>query len=88
MRYILMLLGILVMAACGEQAEKEGVVISPQMERVRDSVDTYFTKLTELQKFNGVLLVYKNDTLLLKKYLVHRYACSENSTVVFSGVEI
>ena len=67
MRYILMLLGILVMAACGEQAEKEGVVISPQMERVRDSVDTYFTKLTELQKFNGVLLVYKNDTLLLKK---------------------
>jgi Tfp pilus assembly protein PilP len=67
MRYILMLFGMMVMVACGEQVEKEEVVISPQMERVRDSVDTYFTKLTELQKFNGVLLVYKNDTLLLKK---------------------
>jgi Tfp pilus assembly protein PilP len=62
-----MLFGMMVMVACGEQVEKEEVVISPQMERVRDSVDTYFTKLTELQKFNGVLLVYKNDTLLLKK---------------------
>jgi Tfp pilus assembly protein PilP len=67
MRYILMLLGMMVMAACGEHAEKGEVVLSTQMERVRDSVDTYFTKLMELQQFNGVLLVYKNDTLLLNK---------------------
>lgn len=67
MRYILMLVVMVTMVACGENTEKGEVVLSTQMERVRDSVDTYFTKLTELQKFNGVLLVYKNDTLLLKK---------------------
>ena len=69
MRYILMLLGMMVIFGCGEHAEKGEVVLSPQMEQVRDSVDTYFMKLTELQQFNGVLLVYKNDTLLLNKII-------------------
>lgn len=78
MRYILMLLGMMVMAACGNHAEKGEVLLSPQMEQVRDSVDTYFTKLTELQKFNGVLLVYKNDTLLLNK--AYNLKTSPNST--------
>lgn len=46
---------------------KRDVQLSSKMEAVKDSVDTYFTKLTKLQKFNGVVLVYQKDTLLLKK---------------------
>lgn len=46
---------------------KRAVQLSSKMEAVKDSVDTYFSKLTELKKFNGVVLVYKNDTLLLNK---------------------
>ncbi|MBR9853671.1 MAG: beta-lactamase family protein [Algicola sp.] len=37
------------------------------MESIRDSLDTYFNKLTDLQQFNGVVLAYKYDTLLLGK---------------------
>ena len=67
MRYILMLFGMMAVASCGVKSEMKESALSPRLVEIRDSVDTYFTKLTELQKFNGVLLVYKNDTLLLKK---------------------
>ncbi|MBW8244442.1 beta-lactamase family protein [Muricauda oceani] len=67
MKHILGIFGVLLFAACGQNSGQKKMSISPKLESVRDSVDTYFTKLTELERFNGVLLVYKNDTLLLDK---------------------
>ncbi|MBO0331457.1 serine hydrolase domain-containing protein [[Muricauda] lutisoli] len=68
MRYCLIVFSLILCLACAEQenAPKNGG-LSPKMESVRDSLDTYFSKLTGLQKFNGVVLAYKQDTLLLKK---------------------
>lgn len=67
MRYFLVVFGVLALASCKQKSEKGEVLLSSKLERVRDSVDTYFSKLTELDRFNGVLLVFKNDTLLLDK---------------------
>jgi len=67
MKYFLVIFGVLALASCKQKSEKGKMLLSPKLERVRDSVDTYFTKLTELDRFNGVLLVFKNDTLLLDK---------------------
>jgi len=66
MRNYLVVLMVLLSISCVDETEKE-VRLSSKMEAVKDSVDTYFTKLTELQKFNGVVLAYQKDTLLLKK---------------------
>ena len=66
MRNYLVVLMMLLSISCVEETEKE-VRLSSKMEAVKDSVDTYFTKLTELQKFNGVVLAYQSDTLILKK---------------------
>ncbi|MHA7830274.1 MAG: serine hydrolase domain-containing protein [Flagellimonas sp.] len=66
MRNYLIVLMVLLSISCVEKTEKE-VRLSSKMEAVKDSVDTYFTKLTELQKFNGVVLAYQKDTLLLHK---------------------
>ncbi len=68
MRYYLIVFGLILCLACAERGnvpKNEG--LSPKMESVKDSLDTYFSKLTDLQKFNGVVLAYKHDTLLLKK---------------------
>jgi CubicO group peptidase (beta-lactamase class C family) len=67
MKYFLVIFGVLALASCKQKSEKGEVLLSSKLERVRDSVDTYFSKLTELNRFNGVLLVFKNDTLLLDK---------------------
>ncbi|WP_108244877.1 serine hydrolase domain-containing protein [Muricauda brasiliensis] len=67
MKYFLVIFGVLALASCKQKSEKVEVLLSSKLERVRDSVDTYFSKLTELNRFNGVLLVFKNDTLLLDK---------------------
>ena len=66
MRNYLIVLMVLLSTSCLEDRKRD-VQLSSKMEAVKDSVDTYFTKLTELQKFNGVVLAYQKDTLLLKK---------------------
>ena len=66
MRNYLIVLMVLLSTSCLEDRKRD-VQLSSKMEGVKDSVDTYFTKLTELQKFNGVVLAYQKDTLLLKK---------------------
>lgn len=76
MRYFLVIFGVLALASCKQQSGKGEVLLSSKLERVRDSVDTYFSKLTELDRFNGVLLVFKNDTLLLDK----AYNMNQDST--------
>lgn len=66
MRNYLIVLMVLLCISCLEDRKKD-VQLSSKMEAVKEAVDTYFTKLTELQKFNGVVLVCQKDTLLLKK---------------------
>ena len=67
MRYFLFIFGMMVFVACGQNSIQKEKTVSTKLAYVRDSLDTYFTKLTELRKFNGVVLAYKNDTLLLDK---------------------
>lgn len=67
MRYCLIVLILMLSIGCGCKSIIENQGLSPKMEAVRDSLDTYFSKLTELKKFNGVVLAYKHDTLLMKK---------------------
>lgn len=66
MRYKLIVLLLILSIGCTERKATQAK-LSPKMMEVKDSLDTYFTKLTELQKFNGVVLAYKKDTLLLQK---------------------
>ena len=76
MRCFLVIFGVLALASCKQKSEKGEALLSSKLEWVRDSVDTYFSKLTELDQFNGVLLVFKNDTLLLDK----AYNMNQDST--------
>ena len=46
--------------------------LSQELTDIHNHLDNYFTALTTLGKFNGVLLAYKNDTLVLEKaYNMH-----------------
>nr|WP_288931589.1 serine hydrolase domain-containing protein [uncultured Allomuricauda sp.] len=67
MKYCWTALVMLLCFGCVDKSSVENKELSPKMESVKDSLDTYISKLTELQKFNGVVLAYKNDTLLLEK---------------------
>ncbi|WP_127138282.1 serine hydrolase domain-containing protein [Flagellimonas oceanensis] len=61
---------VLILILCNGCVNKDTVVkngLSPEMVSVRDSLDTYFSSLTALKKYNGVVLAYKQDTLLLEK---------------------
>lgn len=67
MRYCWIVFGLVLSFSCAEKSTVQNNELSPKMESVNDSLDTYFSKLTELRKFNGVVLAFKNDTLLLEK---------------------
>ncbi|MER3318890.1 MAG: serine hydrolase domain-containing protein [Allomuricauda sp.] len=67
MRYCWIVFGLVLSFSCAEKSTVQNNELSPKMESVSDSLDTYFSKLTELRKFNGVVLAFKNDTLLLEK---------------------
>ncbi|MEC8832293.1 MAG: hypothetical protein VX772_08025, partial [Bacteroidota bacterium] len=67
MRYFLILIGFLLIVGCGEENSGHEVKLSQKMAAVRDSLDTYFLKLTELNHFNGVVMAFQNDTLLLNR---------------------
>ncbi|MCG9972775.1 serine hydrolase domain-containing protein [Christiangramia crocea] len=41
--------------------------LSKGLKATGENLDNYFSALTDLKKFNGVLLAYKNDTLLIEK---------------------
>ncbi len=49
------------------QQEIDDKPLSRELTAVQTQMDAYFTALTELQKFNGVVLVSKNDTILLER---------------------
>ena len=61
-----LLLSILILASCNEQATIQQE-LSAKMQSKANTLDAYFTALTDLDQFNGVILASQNDTLLLYK---------------------
>ncbi|GAA4303419.1 serine hydrolase domain-containing protein [Aestuariibaculum suncheonense] len=73
MKKIILLLFTLSLFSCAEKPKE--VAFSKEQDVVKTNLDDYFTALTKLKKFNGVLLAYTNDTLVLKKaYLINDHA--------------
>jgi len=73
---------VLTLFSCVEKPKEE--MLSNEMITVKNNLNDYFTALTNLNKFNGVLLVYKNDTLLLKK-AYNIYQSPDSSSYVTSN---
>lgn len=65
MRYIGILFILLMGMACGQPNTLEDKVLVSEWSGMRDSVDTYFSKLTALKQFNGVVLAYQGDEVIL-----------------------
>lgn len=66
MKKVICLFCILTLFACTAK-KAENPPLSKALSSIRENLDNYFTALTGLQKFNGVVLAFKNDSLLLKK---------------------
>ncbi|WP_127021789.1 serine hydrolase domain-containing protein [Flagellimonas beolgyonensis] len=65
MRYLGILIASLMVMACGQKSTSDKKVDQEKWSGMRDSVDTYFSKLTDLKQFNGVVLAYKGDDVVL-----------------------
>lgn len=65
MKRIILLIFILSLFSCVEKPKK--VALSKEQDMLKTDLDEYFTALTKLKKFNGVLLAFSNDTLVLEK---------------------
>ncbi|NVJ86476.1 MAG: beta-lactamase family protein [Algoriphagus sp.] len=65
MRYIGILFILLMGMACGQPNTLEDKVLVSEWSGMRDSVDTYFSKLTALKQFNGVVMAYQGDEVIL-----------------------
>ena len=65
MRYLGILVGLLMVMSCGQRNTSEDRIAASQWSGLRDSLDTYFSKLTDLRQFNGVVLAYKGDEVVL-----------------------
>lgn len=72
---------MLIFFSCAEKPKEE--TLSNELGTVKTNLDDYFTALTNLKKFNGVLLAYKNDTLLLEK-AYNIYQSTDSSSYVTS----
>jgi hypothetical protein len=62
---IAVIIFVLTFFSCAEKPKEE--ILSNELNTVKNNLNDYFTALTNLNKFNGVLLAYKNDTFLLEK---------------------
>ena len=56
---------LLLFLSCQEQGKE--TTLSPEKQQISETLDTYFTALTELKQFNGVIMAFHSDTLLLHK---------------------
>jgi CubicO group peptidase (beta-lactamase class C family) len=65
MRYLGILIASLMVMACGQKSTSDKKADQEKWSGMRDSVDTYFSKLTDLKQFNGVVLAYKGDEVVL-----------------------
>ncbi|TFV95684.1 class A beta-lactamase-related serine hydrolase [Algoriphagus kandeliae] len=63
MRKIFLLFLGLAIASCTSETEKIEASENP----ISQHLDAYFTALTDLKEFNGVILAFKNDSLILDK---------------------
>ncbi len=72
---------LFVLFSCGEEQKALRVPFSKEHSEISQNLDEYFTALTELKKFNGVVLAYKSDTLLLEK-AYNIYPSTDSSTYV------
>ena len=66
MRYIGILFTLFVVMACG-QRNSDDKIVDFKASGLRDSLDTYFSKLTGLKQFNGVVMAFKGDDVILDK---------------------
>jgi len=72
---------LIILNSCSEQP-KEGRP-SKELQAKSENLNNYFSTLTNLKRFNGVLLVYKNDTLLLEKaYNIYQSPDSSNYVTI------
>lgn len=65
MNKVAVIICVLILFSCGEKPKEK--ILSNELSTVKNNLNAYFTALTNLKKFNGVLLAYKNDTLLIEK---------------------
>lgn len=65
MKKVTLLFFILTLLSCTEKPKEKK--LSREFTIIKTNLDEYFTALTDLKKFNGVLLAYKNDTLIIEK---------------------
>jgi len=73
---------MLTLLSCAEKPKEE--TLSNELNTVKTNLNDYFTALTDLNNFNGVLLAYKNDTLLLEK-AYNIYQSPDSSSYVTSN---
>lgn len=70
MKQIILLLFVLTVGSCVRNPEEEP--LPKDLIPVKENLDNYFTALTNLKKFNGVILASKNDRLIIEKaYNIH-----------------
>lgn len=62
---VLFFLLSILLNGCGDELGKDGN--HEEQNVVGQNIDNYFTALLELEKFNGVVLAYQNDSLVLAK---------------------
>lgn len=65
MKNLFLGLFLLLFLSCQEQGKE--TTLSPEKQQISKTLNTYFTALTELKQFNGVIMAYHSDTLLLHK---------------------
>ncbi len=84
------LIGLLfILFSFGEEQKDSSVPLSKEYGEISQSLNEYFTALTNLKKFNGVVLAYKSDTLLLEKaYNIYPSADSSTYVDVNSQIDI
>jgi hypothetical protein len=79
MKKLIILIFVIIHISCAEKSKE--VTFPKELSAIKTNLDNYFTALTNLKKFNGVLLVYKNDRLILEK-AYNIYKDGDNSSYV------
>lgn len=84
MNKIALIIFVLTLFSCTGKPKEE--TLSNELSTVKTNLYDYFTALTNLNNFNGVVLAYKNDTLLLEKAF-NIYQSPDSSSYVTSDYQ-
>lgn len=82
MKKIAILILVFSLFSCAEKPKEEP--LSNELISIKGNLNDYFTALTNLKKFNGVILACKNDSLLLEK-AYNIYPSPDSSSYVTSN---